>query len=88
MEENFQNHCVPLKPGSSPAQASTDFPLHPRESESKNESKREKKREMRIMPEREQLSLKSLKDPWAEPYPLGALEQRLSSSSPPHRAGP
>jgi len=43
---------------------------------------------MRIMPEREQLSLKSLKDAWAEPYPLGALEQRLSSSSPPHRAGP
>lgn len=87
MEENFQNHCVLLTPGSSPAQASTDFSLNPRDSESKNESKREKT-EMRIMPEREQLSLKSLKAPWAELYPLGALEQRVSSSSPPHRAGP
>lgn len=76
MEENFQNHCVPLTPGSSLAQASTDFSLNPRDSESKNESRREKT-EMRIMSEREQLSLKSLKAPWAELYPLGALEQRV-----------
>lgn len=84
MEENFQNHRVPLTPGSSPAQASTDFSRNPRDSESKNESKREKT-EMRIMPEREQLSLKSLKAPWAELYPLGALEQR--SPLPHHPTG-
>lgn len=37
------------------------------------------------MPEREQLSLKSLKAPWAELYPLGALEQR--SPLPHHPTG-